>query len=108
MATFKLKEGDTSPALSYQLIPADVQLAGATVVFLMKDARGTVKVNRESATITDAGDGTATGTPTVQYDWATADTDTAGFYYGEFEVTYSDASIETFPNGDNFIYMYDL
>lgn len=99
MATFTLKEGDTSPALSYALSPATVLLTGASVVFNMRDARGNVKVSRGSATITDNGDGTSSGTPTVQYDWASADTDTSGIYYGEFEITYSDSTIETFPNG---------
>lgn len=96
MATFYIKEGDTSPAIEFALTPTDILLTGATVVFSMHDRRGTVKVNRQAATITD--DGAATDTPTVQYDWASADTDTAGTYYGEFEVTYTDATVETFPN----------
>lgn len=105
MATFNLKEGDTSPSLSYTLLPADVLLTGATAVFNMKDRRGNVKVSRGSATITDNGDGTSSGTPTVQYDWSSSDTDTSGLYYGEFEITYSDSTVETFPNS-SFIYIY--
>jgi hypothetical protein len=34
----------------------------------------------------------------VQYDWSAADTATIGTYNAEFEVTYGDSSIETFPN----------
>lgn len=93
MATFHLKEGDTSPSLLYALTPTDVVLTGATVVFSMMNRRGTVKVSRAAAVIT-----TATGTPTIRYDWDAADTDTQGVYRGEFEVTYADGSIETFPN----------
>jgi len=38
----------------------------------------------------------------VRYNWIAADTDTIGSYQAEFEVTYADASIETFPN-DGYI-----
>ena len=96
MATFYIKEGDTSPAIEFALTPTDILLTGASVVFSMWDRRGTIKVNRQAATITD--DGSATDTPTVQYDWASADTDTAGTYYAEFEITYADTTVETFPN----------
>ena len=37
-------------------------------------------------------------TPTVKYEWQPGDTDTEGFYDAEFEVTYSDGTVETFPN----------
>lgn len=110
MASFNLKEGDTSPSLLYTLSPATVELTGATVVFNMTDQRGNVKVSRASATVTDVGDGTASGTPTVRYDWVSADTDTSGVYLAEFEVTYADSSVETFPNSDNItvVIMEDL
>jgi len=101
MATHYIKEGDTSPAIEYALTPVTVLLTGASVVFSMRDRRGTVKVNQQAATITDNGTGDANGTPTVQYDWTASDTDTAGTYYGEFEVTYADTSVETFPNSEN-------
>jgi hypothetical protein len=39
----------------------------------------------------------------VQYDWQVGDTDTVGAYYVEFQVTYSDASVETFPNNGSKI-----
>ena len=94
--TFYLKEGDTSPSLIYALTPVSVVLTGATVRFNMRAANGgAVKVNRAAAVIV-----TETGTPAVQYNWQSADTDTAGFFEAEFEVTYSGGAIETFPNSD--------
>jgi hypothetical protein len=38
----------------------------------------------------------------VEYSWQAGDTDTAGTYYGEIEVTYGDATVETFPNNGYF------
>lgn len=97
MDKFYLKRGDTSPSLAFALEPTTTVLSGASVVFNMRDrATGTVKVTRAAAVIV-----TATGTPTVRYDWAAGDTATAGTYDGEFEVTYSDLSVETFPNASN-------
>ena len=93
--TFYLKEGDTSPSLLYALSPATVDLTGASVVFNMRRKGDAVKVNRAAAMIV-----TTTGTPTVRYDWNAADTDTAGIYEAEFEVTYSGGAVETFPNSD--------
>ena len=34
----------------------------------------------------------------VRYAWSASDTALIGTYNGEFEVTYSDNSVETFPN----------
>lgn len=93
---FYLKRNDTSPSIRMKLLPkSDVDLTGAVVVFNMRDAAGTVKVNRGAAFVV-----TATGDPEVRYDWQAADTDTAGTFYGEFEVTYSGGGVETFPNTD--------
>ena len=92
MATFNIKENDTSPSLLYALSPTTVVLTGAAVVFRFR-AVGTETWTNNSAVVV-----TATETPTVRYDWTTADTGTPGFFEGEFVVTYSDDSVETFPN----------
>ena len=34
----------------------------------------------------------------VEYSWAAGDTDTSGVYDVEIQVTYSDGTVETFPN----------
>jgi len=95
IATFPLKQNDTSPALLYRLDPA-VNLAGATVVFNMRPrGGGAVVVDRAAASIEgDPSEGV------VRYDWDPADTAAAGRFEAEFEVTYTDGTVETFPNND--------
>ena len=94
---FSIKQNDTSPSIQATLkdsAQSPVDLTDATVMFHMKSVDGTVKVDRQM-TITNASGGV------VQYDWQAGDTDTVGTYYVEFEVTYADASVETFPNNGN-------
>jgi uncharacterized protein YfaS (alpha-2-macroglobulin family) len=76
-----LKDADSNP----------IDLTGANVRFHMKAIGGAIKVDA-AMTIVDQNNGT------VRYDWNTGDTDTVGTYEVEFEVTYSDGAIETFPN----------
>jgi hypothetical protein len=90
--TFFIKRGDTAPAIRFALEPVATVLTGATVRFLMR-VRGGAQVAEGLAQIV-----TATGTPTVQYNWTAADTVEAGQFEAEFEVTYPDGAIETFPN----------
>lgn len=94
-STFTIKRGDTSPSLLYALSPASVILTGASVVFNMRAADGTPKIARKAAVVQ-----TATGQPTVRYDWVAADTDVAGMFQAEFEIAYTDGTIETFPSDD--------
>lgn len=94
---FTIKQNDTSPALQATLKDYNgnpISLVGATVKFHLKSFEGTIKVNR-NMTITNAANGVVT------YFWQSGDTSTAGTYYAEFEVTYSDLSVETFPNSGN-------
>lgn len=91
---FTIKQNDTAPSVEAVLknsAGTAVDLTGATVNFHMKDLSGTVVVDAV-ASVTDGSGGT------VQYDWNSADTDTAGTFYAEFEVEYPDGTIETFPN----------
>jgi hypothetical protein len=96
---FSLKQNDTSPSLQATLKDAaqnPVDLEGATVKLHMKSAEGILKVNA-AMTVVDQNNGI------IQYDWQSGDTDTAGTYYVEFQVTYADSSVETFPNDGNKI-----
>ena len=85
METFYIKRGNTSPAIRYALSPVTVVLTGATVRFQMRARR-----SRGGATVIDAAAAvvTATGTPTVEYQWQTGNT--------------ANGRNETFPN-DGFI-----
>jgi hypothetical protein len=73
-----------------------VNLISATVVFNMKEPDGTVVVSRFAASVESA------DPPTLRHDWDPAHTDTKGAFLGEFEVTYADGTVETWPN-DGFI-----
>jgi 5-hydroxyisourate hydrolase-like protein (transthyretin family) len=74
-----------------------VNLTGATLKFSMRlKPGGAVKISALLGTIVDAVNGR------VRYEFVAANTDTSGEYEAEFQVEYSDASIQTFPN-DGFI-----
>lgn len=94
MADFVIRKNDRLPELRVTLTDATgvpVDLTGATVEFHMKAPRAaTAKV--DAAAIKGAGVGE------VRYPWAAADTNAAGRYWGEFEVTFGDGRKQTFPN----------
>lgn len=97
--TFNVKQNDTSPAMLATLqdaAGAAVSIVGASVRFHMRPIGSSqIKVDA-AAVIVTALDGI------VRYDWQASDTAVVGSYQAEFEVTYADASIETFPN-DGYI-----
>jgi len=96
---FKIKTNDTSPKLTVDLSDASgaaISLLGSTARFHMKKYGATSLKIDASADITDAANGR------VEYTWVSGDTDTAGTYYGEIEVTYGDLTVETFPNNGYF------
>jgi hypothetical protein len=96
---FRIKTNDTSPKLSVTLTDAlgnYIGLAGCSARFHMK-AFGASSLKIDAvADIEDDINGI------VEYSWQAGDTDTAGTYYGEIEVTYGDATVETFPNNGYF------
>jgi Rib/alpha/Esp surface antigen-like repeat protein len=93
--SFYIKQNDTVPSLRAALENGSgtaVDLTGATCQFHMRSIGATaVTVDAVSQIVDEA-------TGIVQYNWIAADTVTVGSYQAEFEVTYPDGTIETFPN----------
>lgn len=98
--SFSIKRNDRQPTFDVTLeAPAGtpVDLTGCTVKLIMtKDGSSSSKVNA-AATVTSAADGE------VSYSWGATDTDTAGLYRAEWEVTFAGGTKRTFPAED---YLY--
>lgn len=97
--TFQIKQNDTLPALQINvksrgcldnIIP--FSLTGVTAcTFSMADDCGSLKISSAAASIVTASAGT------IQYEWTTDDTDTAGKFKAEFELFFSDGKKMTVP-----------
>jgi hypothetical protein len=96
-ADFYIGQGDTASAIQQTLETATgaaVNLTGASVKFTMQPINGgAVKISGAAATIV-----APNTNGVVKYSWQAADTDTAGWYVASWEVTYADATKQTFPN----------
>jgi hypothetical protein len=95
--SFKIKENDTTPSLRASLLNGSgdpVDLIGTTVRFYMRLMGSNSTTIDASASVINEANGI------VQYDWVAGDTADVGSYQAEFEVTYSDGNIETFPNAN--------
>jgi hypothetical protein len=100
MADLTIKQHDTWPPLRAQLSDADgpVDLTTVdTVRFLYKEATGITSVARV-CTVTEALEGR------VEYEWIAGDTALVKLYNAEFEVTWGDGEITTFPNSGYFTF----
>lgn len=95
---YYLKRGDVGGILGIVCRDANgdaENVTGATVTFRMRPAvLGDTVIDAE-ASVDDGDDGL------VSYTFAEGDTDTlaAGLYLAEFQVTFQDNSVTTFPNG---------
>lgn len=93
--TFYIKQNDTSPSMLAELKDgsnAAIDLTGATVRFHMRRIGSDTIVTDQPALIITASSGL------VRYNWSASDTENIGSYQAEFEVTFVNSSIETFPN----------
>lgn len=93
MADVYLKVGDRLPALEDTLTDGDgnaIDLTDKTVRWNMRMVGGGVLLGGD-ADVTSATEGL------VSYSWRAVDTEAAGNYTGEWEVTDEDDKVETFP-----------
>ncbi len=74
-----------------------VSIENADVLFKLGLISGGVTV-QDAATNLQVGDGTDGSKGMVEYSWNIILPTEAGLYRGEFEVTYSNGHIQTFPN----------
>ncbi|MEH7246457.1 GDSL-type esterase/lipase family protein [Neobacillus niacini] len=91
--TIQLKRNDTKDIIGYTMTYANgtpVNLTGATVRYVM--GKGNTLITNASATVVDAAIGK------VEYALTDADTLVAGVFHAEFEVTFADGKVKTFPN----------
>lgn len=98
------KRGDTEPlrvTLTRNRKGQDIR--GAAVVFNMQPVVEGVgsTVTRGSCDIIDAVKGI------VEYRWQTTDVDTSGAHRAEFEVTWGDGTVKTFPDGGHLDLVID-
>lgn len=87
-----IKQGDTRHAIRATLktvngVPVD--LTNARIVFKMHSRYVGTLINREA---------TYEGNGKVHFVFENGETDKAGMYEAEFEVTYTDGRVETFPH----------
>ncbi|WP_176222087.1 BppU family phage baseplate upper protein [Tuberibacillus sp. Marseille-P3662] len=94
--TFKIKQNDTKIALKAVLENESgaIDLTGATVRFLMSNYSRSENIIDGLGDIKDAVNGE------VWYVFSYDETDQAGIFKAEFEATFSDGRIETFPTED--------
>ena len=100
MTTYTIKRHDLYPPVQAVLeqaggVPINLQRA-TQVRFLLLDSEGNLKVDAP-VNVVDAPRGV------VLYEWQEGDTDTAGTYRAEFEITFDDGRILTVPNDDYII-----
>ena len=101
---FFLKRGDTSSSIASTLENSGgtaINIQGATVRFKMAPIGGGTLTIDAAATNAQNGTGVDGSMGQVAYVWATVAA-TASLYVGEWEVTYSGGSVQTYPN-DSYV-----
>jgi hypothetical protein len=98
IADFEIGEGDFLPELRRAITDdagAPLDLTGATVKFSMASIDGPAKITSAPASIIgDPKDGV------VGYTWHGTDTDTPGWYIGEFRPTFPDTRSARVPTSE--------
>jgi hypothetical protein len=99
MSTFSIKRNDTKPTLVANIVTGEgvaLNLTNCAVQFIMSyQGNRQIKI-QAAANILDAANGT------VSYQWANNDCNIASTYYGEFQVTYPDNTVQSIPSDGYF------
>jgi hypothetical protein len=99
-----IKQGDTKPLVATLTdAKGPVNLAGCSVQFRMKSrvaGQGHAPIAGACTVLqyVDVDSGRIKERGQVQYDWGVGQTDVPGLYGLEFDVTFPDATTQTFPN----------
>ena len=95
-ANFYIKQNDTAPSIEAVLTDstgrAKSLILASQIKFNMSTEEGSSLVNLGTASIINA------TKVIVSYPWQTGDTSNTGIHNAEFQVTYTNGQIETFPN----------
>lgn len=100
-ADFVIKQGDTAPRITGTLTDGSgdpVDVSGSTVLLHLHGLTIENDISLPASIDVDAPDKNV-----VYYDWETGDTDEAGYYGGEWQVTYGSGQIQTFSNYGVFL-----
>ena len=93
-------QGDTAPPITYRFQSDDSPVDLSSV----QDIRFIMEDNYESNIVESDLNGDVSIVDSalgkVEYSLSSADTEDSGQFYAEWEVTYSDGTIETFPSDD--------
>jgi hypothetical protein len=95
-ASFYIKQNDTAPSIEAVLTDSTGRarsMANASQVrFNMSTESGTNVISGGIGSIVNANRGI------VAYEWVEGDTENTGIHNAEFQITYVNGQIETFPN----------
>lgn len=99
-----MKRGDTAPPLGQTLVGTDRVAEDLTgyqeVSFYMRDSDKNVVISDDTSgqvSVDDAANGK------VSYSWQSGDTDQVGYYEAEWEVVFSDTTVQSYPNDDYIV-----
>lgn len=98
MGVHVMKRGDTAPAMVATITAYDVD-AGQVQPVDLTVASQVLAVARQNGVRLFARDVTASGTANgeVTVEWVAGDTDAIGYVSFDFEVTWADGKVQTFP-----------
>lgn len=104
---FHIKVGDLEPAIEATLEDGEgnaVDIENATAIeFHMRLPGATTAKVDAAATKLQVGDGNDGSKGKVRYAWIAGDTDTAGLFNAEFEVTFPGPRLSTIPNDGHLL-----